>query len=219
MAHLPIGTMKADALAHGIRLEPVAPDQRGRTYANSRSLGVANRCFAWGAQRLQRVKGPTRDPARPECSTLCHKRPWNPFALHAFVDEDRSETRVDVCFHAHRISGVNLVKRSVVPHDANFQARSLAELAKSELLVDYGEDFWRLQRDLGNSPETPIVTGVSVVDQVFRKLALSNDCHNESTAAPGDSVEEAIALSDEETEPPKAKARRTDGGNGAGVSS
>lgn len=30
---LPIGTMKEDALAHGIRLETVAPDQRGRTYA------------------------------------------------------------------------------------------------------------------------------------------------------------------------------------------
>ena len=32
MAHLPIGDMQDRARAHGIRIDPVAPDQRGRTY-------------------------------------------------------------------------------------------------------------------------------------------------------------------------------------------
>eukprot|EP00966_Prymnesium_polylepis_P336765 7391735-Prymnesium_polylepis.1 len=102
---------------------------------------------------------------------------------------------------------------------ANLQVSSLAQLANSELLVDYGDDFWRLQKDLGNSPDTPIVTNASVVQQVFRALNLAGGRHDESTAAPGDSVEEAIALSDEEAEEQKTKTRRIDGGSSEGSSS
>ena len=81
---------------------------------------------------------------------------------------------------------------------ANLQVSSLAQLAKSELLVDYGPSFWAIQQDLG-SAGNPIVTNVSIVARVFGNLGLSGP----STAAPGDSLDEAIALDDEPPTTPR----------------
>lgn len=54
---------------------------------------------------------------------------------------------------------------------ASLLAGSLSEIAKSELLVDYGDDYWGLHRDLGSSAN-PIVTNISVVEEVFRRLGI-----------------------------------------------
>ena len=78
--------------------------------------------------------------------------PSPPF-LHRTNDRRRLGVAANVGVDKY---GTACALKNIKPADI-VNAKTIADLANSELFMDYGKEFWKIQQTLGRTPDNPIV--------------------------------------------------------------